>query len=95
MLPGQVLAAAAAATAPQRQRACARANEGSWKCENLREGRDWEETNRRCWMCTDQISHVNINSINYGKVPANSEKTQLFFNFFILILKKFIILTSF
>ncbi len=27
--------------------ACVRANEGSWKCERIREGRAWEETKRR------------------------------------------------
>jgi hypothetical protein len=39
MLPGQVLAAAAAATALRRLRACTRPCEGSWKCEKVQKGR--------------------------------------------------------
>ncbi len=41
MLQGQVLAAAAAATAPRQWHAYVLANERSWNCERIREGRVW------------------------------------------------------
>jgi hypothetical protein len=36
----QVLAATDAATVPRRRRACARPNEGIWKCEKVLKGRE-------------------------------------------------------